>query len=198
MKQVPDFDRALRDLMDLEGIEFTDHEEDRGGATKFGVTQGTLERYRISQDTIARFPEHVSGLTLELASEIAEEMFWKLSKADCMPDHRIAFELFEQMYHIGNAGTAGKILQLACNTLRPAHIPALVVDGKVGPRTVGAVNNLCSKELYVIALLKAINSEQYIYLKLGRKLWTEQYLDISPPPAWRSTFLRGWMRRIGI
>lgn len=57
---------------------YVDHPDDRGGATKNGVTQKTYDRYRTDKSMVVR---HVSQMTSKEEDEIYLTMYWQPSKA---------------------------------------------------------------------------------------------------------------------
>lgn len=82
---------------------------DSGGATHRGIAfnynKGILKRYGILQ------PNDIVNLTKEQAIEIYYEKYWTPSKADELPDTRLALVYFDMVVNSGQ-GTADKLLNL--------------------------------------------------------------------------------------
>lgn len=118
------FRRALDHLLVLEGG-FSDHSADRGGKTKYGISQK-------SYPLIA-----IASLTRDDATQIYHRDFWTKLKCDDIRPEAIAAAVFEMGVHAG-IGTGAKLLQRAVNALGKP----LPVDGKIGPATLALVNAL--------------------------------------------------------
>ena len=73
---------SLKELLPFvlkwEGTEYTDHPEDDGGATKYGVTQNTLSQHRGKKVS----KEEVKNLTISEAEEIYESKYWNLIRGE--------------------------------------------------------------------------------------------------------------------
>lgn len=113
------FDRAFTDLMQHEGgAKFTDHPADRGGPTKYGISQRAYPDVNIGE------------LTEEQAKAIYRRDFWDRLQCDLLPP-QIAIKLFNVAVNMG-IRPAAKLLQEALNFLRTEQ---LAVDGVLGPVT---------------------------------------------------------------
>ena len=130
------FDRAIEVVLAHEGEGFTDHPNDRGGPTKFGIS----ERWH---------PEvNVKDLTREHAIEIYWERYWSGRGYEQLPES-VAIKTFDLAVNLGEQ-TATRCLQFA---LRACGI-RVKIDGLLGPETFGAAR--CVDE---VALLAALRSE---------------------------------------
>jgi lysozyme family protein len=116
------FDRALAFVFAREGG-FSDHPEDPGGATRFGITRATLERERGRPVTAAE----VAALSREEAARIYRRAYWDAVRAGDLPDG-LDLAVFDCAVNSG-PGTAVRLLQ------RVLAVPA---DGVVGPVTLAA------------------------------------------------------------
>lgn len=116
------FRRALDKLLVLEGG-FVDHPADRGGPTKFGISQASYPMVAIAR------------LTRDDATQIFHRDFWTKLKLDHILDEQLASAVFDMGVNAG-IGTAANLLQRAVN----ATGRALSVDGHIGPSTIAVVN----------------------------------------------------------
>lgn len=155
------------DILRREGSAFTDHPNDRGGPTKYGITQSAWDSY------VARRPDRVgtrlvSGLTEPMAREYYEAEHvtpWaplqdaelRALLADCSVNH--------------GPGRAVRWLQSA--------LAGADVDGRLGPQTVGLANRTPG------AYAAVLRTRFRFYAQIA----TDQAND---PDA---VFLRGWINR---
>lgn len=164
------FDFALEHIFQVEGKKFTDIPEDRGGPTKFGITQRTLQSYL--GYVVSR--EDVMNMTEELAGDIYEAIFWKPLKLDKL-NHHIALALFNQAVHRG-PNSAVKSLQ---SVLRMNFQKPIAEDGIIGQKTIEAANSVPEERLLIRFLCQC----QHHYLEIWRA---------DPSQA---KFVRGWIAR---
>lgn len=165
------FDKAFEYTMPFEGWDaYTNDPDDRGGATKYGITIGTLKAIRFDVDGDGQITEHdVQMLTLEDAHQIMREKYWDAIQADKIESERIAIKLFDCAVNMGPS-RATKIAQEALNDLRYG----LVVDGRMGPKTLAALNGT-DEDVFFLFLVARL--EQF-YVGLNQR-----------------KFLKGWLRR---
>lgn len=110
---------------------FVDHPADRGGATNFGITIGTLSDWRrapVSRDDVAQ-------LTREEAALIYERMYFTASGFDAIEDGPLLEFMFDWAVHAGNR-VPTRALQVAIGS---------TPDGAMGPATkaaLAAVSNI--------------------------------------------------------
>jgi lysozyme family protein len=123
------FRRSIDHLLALEGG-YVNHPADRGGPTKFGISQRA-------------YPDlNVKTLTRDQAIDIYHEDYWLKLKCDKFASERVASLVFAFGVNAG-IGTAAKALQTALNGLgRP-----LACDGKVGAATLAAANAVADGKL---------------------------------------------------
>jgi lysozyme family protein len=108
------FDSAVALVLELEGA-VSDHPEDRGGLTKFGLSQ------RAHPDL------DVLSLTREQAIVVYKKRYWNRVLGDDLPP-ALALVLFDWSVHAG-VGTAVQRLQ---------RLVGATQDGKLGRRTLAA------------------------------------------------------------
>ena len=116
-----DFNQAIvKTLIHEGGSKVTDDPNDRGGLTKYGISQRSYPNVDIR------------NLTEEQAKEIYKRDYWDKVKADDIQSQEVAENLFDTAVNMGPR-TAGRLAQLALD-IEP-------VDGIVGPQTVAALNS---------------------------------------------------------
>ena len=103
---------------------FSDDPDDKGGATKYGITKATLSAWRGQPVTT----NAVRQLTRAEAEEIYFVRYWEALRCDVMAPG-IAFAVFDGAINQGG-GFAPKALQRAAG---------VTADGIIGRRTLGAV-----------------------------------------------------------
>ena len=115
-----DFNRAFDLLITHEGG-FSNHPDDPGGATMYGVTE-----------VVARaegYAGPMRELTLEFAKQVYRKRYWDACRCDQIPDV-LRYPLFDAAVNSG-PGQAIKWLQAAVG---------VKADGAIGPVTQQAVN----------------------------------------------------------
>lgn len=106
--------------------------DDPGGATKYGVTLGTLRRLGIDKTGDGRLTEaDVRRLTREDAVEIYLRHYYQIPKIDRLPE-LLRPSVFDMYVNAGS--NAVKILQRLLRQMGQW----VVVDGVIGPQTIAA------------------------------------------------------------
>ncbi len=164
------FKEALDYVLELEG-EFSNHPDDSGGKTKYGITEELARA--------AGYEGKMKELTKQQAAEIYREYYWLNYNYDQLAPKAIAIEVFEQAVNCGPT-TANRHLQQSYNLIVPPT-EAIATDGVVGPSTLQAVNN-CQ---YPQALLKLLNIFQGRY-----------YIELVKQNQTYKKFIRGWLKRV--
>ena len=113
------FDQAFAVLIGHEG-DFSDHADDPGGKTRYGVTEAVAREVGYRGD-MREFP-------LELAKRIYQEKYWKPVRADELPN-AVRYAMFDAAV---NSGTTQAIRWLQ-------RAVGVTDDGVFGPRTMAAV-----------------------------------------------------------
>ncbi len=114
------FDRAIEVVLDHEGESLTDRPDDRGGPTKFGISQ----RWNPDID--------VRELTRAQAVEIYWHRYWVGRNYELLPDP-VATKVFDLAVNLGHQ-TSVSCLQRALR----ACGQRIVLDGVLGQRTADA------------------------------------------------------------
>lgn len=117
------FDRCLSLLFGDEGG-YVNDPRDNGGATNFGVTQGTFDAWRRSRGELM---EPVRSITRAEAAEIYKANYWDMVKADDLP-LGLDYVVFDGAVNSG-PGRSAKFLQQAL---------MIQMDGAIGPVTLAA------------------------------------------------------------
>ncbi|MFT4012332.1 MAG: holin-associated N-acetylmuramidase [Paracoccus sp. (in: a-proteobacteria)] len=130
--------KSVRDLS-LEIVRreggFVNDPADPGGATKYGVTIGTMRALGIDLTGDGRVTEaDVRALTVDRAATIFEQEYFVRPKIGLLPE-AIQASVFDMFVNAGS--NAVKILQRLLNDLGPHD---LVEDGKPGPMTAKAAH----------------------------------------------------------
>ncbi len=135
------FDRAIDVVLAHEGEALADHPLDRGGPTKFGISQ------RWNPDV------NVRELTRAQAIEIYWERFWQGRGYEWLPG-AVASKVFDLAVNLGEQ-TAVTCVQRA---LRACGI-RVKIDGLLGPETCGAAGQ--ANEVVLLAALRSEAAGEY-------------------------------------
>lgn len=175
-------------ILQVEGSAYTNHPADRGGPTKWGITQRTLSRvlgYPAAPVDVQRLTEaDARGIYRKLY--VTEPGFDQV--AAVTPD--VGAELVDSGVNVGT-GRASEWLQRALNALNREgrDYADLTVDGDVGPATLTALKAYLSKRgaQGEIVLLRALNGYQ-----------TAHYLTLAERDRRQEAFVFGWLlNRVG-
>lgn len=126
------YDKAFKHLISIEGVIYTDHPNDNGGPSKFGLSQRFLTNYfnrPFSEDEIRQ-------LTLEDAYQIYRYEFWDSMELSRLPEG-IALCLFDQAVHSGVSSSVQSVQKIL----------GLRQDGIMGPITRGVIISQATKRL---------------------------------------------------
>ncbi|GLT01599.1 hypothetical protein GCM10007897_29930 [Sphingobium jiangsuense] len=178
-----DINQLLDELIEREGG-YSDHPADRGGPTRWGVTQAVARANGYSGD-MRHFPA-------ERAKDIYKERYWRAPGFAAVAEHApgIAAELFDTGVNMGT-GVAGAFLQRALNALNRngRDYPDMPADGRIGPVTLSALR----------AFLKVRGGTgEAVLLKAIEALQGERYIALAESRPANEAFLYGWIaNRIG-
>lgn len=153
MKSVEDI---AKEIVAREGG-FVNDPDDPGGATKFGVTLGTLRRLGIdlTQDGRTDIAD-VKALTREAAVRIFVSDYFERPRLGDLPE-ALQASVFDMYVNAG--ANAVKILQTLLNDM--GH--DLQVDGTVGPQTVAAAHQAAVRDPLLLADAYGIARRNYYY-----------------------------------
>jgi len=124
---------ALSHVLKHEGG-YVNHPSDPGGATNWGITRDTLGAWRDRHVTI----EEVKDLSKDEAAEIYKYKYWDAAKCGEVPVG-VALIVFDGAVNHG-VSQSSKFLQRAVG---------VDADGKVGQKTLGAIEGLDAVDLIV-------------------------------------------------
>lgn len=117
------FDEAFKRLIGHEG-ELSDHPKDKGGLTRYGISQRSYPNIDIK------------ALTLDEAKAIYKRDYWNALQMEHLPDG-VRFDLFDMAVNSG-VSQAVKTLQRAVGAGE---------DGKLGPVTIACVRELSEAQV---------------------------------------------------
>jgi lysozyme family protein len=174
-------ERLLDALIEREGG-YVDHPADRGGATRFGVTEAVARAHGY-RGAMRHFPR-------DEALAIYRRLYWLRPRFDQVARRapRVAAELFDTGINMGPA-VAATFLQRALTALnrQGKDFADLVPDGRVGPRTLDALDGFLDARGGETVLLRALEALQ-----------GERYLRLAERRPANEAFLYGWLaNRIG-
>lgn len=164
----------IDDILRREGG-YVDHPSDRGGPTKYGITQATLSEYKgrpVSFQEVAQLEEPV-------AREIYASRYFLGPGIDQLPDSIQPF-IFDCSINHGPR-RAIKFVQSVCNQAR--YNPPLEEDGAMGPKTREA------------AKWAAILMGPVFYRALLEERRNFYRAIVTSDPS-QNVFLKGWMNRV--
>ncbi|WP_230635611.1 glycoside hydrolase family 108 protein [Sphingomonas sp. Leaf4] len=176
-------DRLIDEVIDREGG-YSDHPADRGGATRYGITERIARAEGYAGD-MRHFPR-------AQAVQLYRRRYWLAPGFDQVARRAplLAAELFDTGVNMGPTVAAG-FLQRTLNALnRGARDWAdVTLDSTIGTRTLAALDAMLASRgpAAEAVLVKAINALQ-----------GERYLRLAETRPANESFLYGWLaQRIG-
>lgn len=176
-------DRMIDELIAREGG-FTDHPADRGGATRWGITEAVARENGYDGD--------MAALPRDLAVSIYRSIYWEkpgfAAIAKCAP--KLAEELFDTGVNMGPAIAAG-FLQRILNALNRngRDFADLVVDRAIGPRTLAALDRF---------LRLRGKAGEAVLVRAADSLQCARYIQLAESRPANSAFVYGWLnQRVG-
>jgi lysozyme family protein len=183
MNTTPAFRIAIDRTVRFEGG-YSDDPVDRGGKTKYGITEATWFAYHRPHVP----PKPVGAITRAEAESVYWRLYWCDAGLDDLDAAAIPQPILSAVFDAGvhhGIGTAAKMLQRAYNVVRYDDALVLTEDGKLGPVTRGALTRFLFRQSNEAALLGALTYERG---KLMASI-------ISRDPSQRR-FVRGWFGRL--
>jgi lysozyme family protein len=162
---VTDFERALAIVLRSEGG-FVNDPADAGGATNFGITQGTYDAFRTGEKLPTR---PVRKITKGEVGTIYLRRYWLAGKCDRLP-WPLSLAHFDACVNAG-IGQATKLLQRAVK---------VTADGEWGPVTDAAIRTATPARLFGDMLLERLR-------------FYDRLVDVKPS---QGKFFRGWVKRV--
>lgn len=176
-----DRDSAIAELVKREGG-YVDHPADRGGPTRYGITQEVARHHGYNGD--------MRKLSLERACDIYQKKYWDVMHLDAIYRRapELAITLMDFGVHSGTA-RAARHLQRALNVLcnKGQRWPVLETDGRIGERTLMALDAMISLRGTAggIRLAVAINALRLAWL-----------VDLAERDVSQQAFAQGWIDRV--
>lgn len=168
--------RAFNEIIGIEGG-YSDHPDDRGGPTKYGVTRESARAWGYEGD--------MRNFSLQNARDFYYEEFWTKYRFDEIDDERIQLEIFEQAINMG-PNRAVRHLQLTYNGLVESKSERIAEDGIMGPNTLSAINSLQTEE------------DKECAFTMMNILQGNYYINLVKHVPEQHVFLRGWLKRVKI
>jgi lysozyme family protein len=173
-------DALIDEVIQREGG-YVDHPNDRGGPTRYGITQATA-RANGYQGAMRDLPR-------ELAVTIYRQQYWLKPRLDQI-DAR-APTIAERLFDIGvNSGpaTGVRFLQRSLNVLNHEGQPYrdIAADGLVGPGTIGALEAFLKQ--------RGHTGGEAVLLAMVVGLQSVNYIEIAERTASQEAFMFGWQR----
>jgi lysozyme family protein len=168
---------------------FSNDPSDRGGKTKYGITNGTL----LSAQSKGWMPGNlrIEDITQEHAMKIYELGYWKPVRADELPEP-LDLIMFDAAVNHG-VGGAVKLLQEALNSILSGS--DLAVDGAFGPKTMSALEKVVKKSEYLTWKNPELEDNfllRYLCVDILMNR-TELFSVIADKDESQRKFLRGWI-----
>lgn len=171
------FDLAFTHTVGIEGG-YSDHPSDRGGATKYGITERVARAEGYQGD--------MRDLPMLTAKIIYKRRYWDLLNLTAIDliASPIAHELFDTGVNMGTS-IAGVFFQRCLNALNRngQDYADLLVDGVIGAKSIEAF-----QRFYVKRGMNGIK----VLLRLLNGLQLARYVDICERDRTQEAFLYGW------
>jgi lysozyme family protein len=177
-----DIDELIDAVIDREG-DYADHRADRGGRTRWGITEAVARGQGYAGD-MRRLPRGV-------AAAIYRRLYWQAPGLGAVGERApaLAAELFDTGVNMGPAVAVG-FLQRALNALNrgASDYPDLALDGRIGRATLAALD----------AFLATRRGGEAVLVKAVEALQGERYLTLAERRPANEAFLYGWLaNRLG-
>ena len=161
------FEKFLDYIFEVEGG-FTDDENDRGGATNFGIIEEEAREFGYTGD--------MRNLTKDFAKNIYLKKYYLGNKLDKILNDKVALSIFDWAVNSGGRGI--KKAQIVANKFGAN----LVIDGIVGKKTLEAINAIDPK----------------MFLNEYHEMQRTFYKNLAARDSSQEVFLKGWLNRVEI
>lgn len=181
---------AFTQTMVIEGEkQLTKIARDPGGMTYSGISRvywPHWEGWKVIDAWLSKRAAPIPDALDGMVSDFYRVNFWGRIQGDALAtlSPKLAYEVFDTAVNL-DVTPAVRFLQKGYNVARGEAFQDLLVDGKLGPKTIGAIGIYLSslpggKDLNEEILLNCMNGEQYIYYRANP----------------RRKYFRGWFRRV--
>lgn len=174
-----DIKKTIDSIIKIEG-DFNDHAADKGGPTRFGITQNVARAYG--------YHGPMRDLPREVAEDIYIQRYWIDPKFNevAIFSIRIAEEMLDTGINMGQS-IAVKFLQRALNTLnrQAQDYPDVTVDGVLGAISLQALKDYLKYrgKAGEDVLMMMLNAQQSV-----------RYMEIAERNPTQEVFEFGWQR----
>ncbi|HEY6896248.1 MAG TPA: glycosyl hydrolase 108 family protein [Rhodocyclaceae bacterium] len=165
-------EQMIDDVLRREGG-YSNLPADKGGPTKFGITQATLSRFLERVASV----DDVKNLDIETARDIYELRYYHQPRIDKLPEAIQPF-VFDCAVNHGPR-KAIQFVQTVCNE---AKLGPLATDGQMGPKT-KAVADACYEQMGDWMLPALVEERRMFYAAI-----------VAQDPS-QGVFLKGWLAR---
>ena len=162
------FKKFLDYIFEVEGG-YTNDENDRGGATNFGITHDDAKKYLGYTGDMRNFKKSD-------AEKIYEKVYYRGNHIDKITDDRVALSIFDWAVNSGGKGI--KKAQIVANKFGAS----LIVDGIIGNKTLEAINAI----------------DPGAFLKEYHEMQRNFYKNLAARDSSQEEFLKGWLNRVEI
>ena len=174
------FEKAGNQIILIEGG-FINNPKDKGGATKYGITEKVARQNGYIYD--------MRNLTKVKAKEIYKNEYWDKIGVNC-ESFNISFLLFDFAVNSG-VKTAVKHLQNALNSMLNGIIEPLIIDGVAGKKTQAAMDYVNGNGFFHSSSIEIIGRKLEILLISERLKF---YTSLSKTQF--NEFGKGWINRV--
>ena len=162
------FEKFLNYIFEVEGG-YTNDENDRGGATNFGITHYDAKKYLGYTGDMRDFKKSD-------AEKIYEKVYYRGNHIDKITDDRVALSIFDWAVNSGGKGI--KKAQIVANKFGAN----LIIDGIIGKKTLEAINAI----------------DPAAFLKEYHEMQRTFYKNLAARDSSQEGFLKGWLNRVEI
>lgn len=166
---MPDLNAALDYVFANEGG-FSNVKQDRGGATRWGITHSEASRWRKRSVSV----EEMKSFPIAEAREIYRDWYWLPLRCDQYTSQGVATAILD-IGIVRGIGVPPKYAQSICRN----YGFDIALDGHVGPKTIAAINAMKPEEFITQFSAKARNG----------------FLAIVAYRPSQAVFIRGWLSR---
>lgn len=174
------FETIYSEVLKLEGgSTFTNDKSDRGGKTRWGITEALARRHG--------YTGKMEDLPEDFAKKVYREEFWDNNRLEDIAriSRSVANEIYDSGVNVG-PGRAARWLQGALNMFNfgPGSPPDLEEDGRIGRATLNMLEFYLKKRGAegLTVLLRALNGYQF-----------EHYKNLAKADPSQRKFTFGWV-----
>lgn len=184
------FDRILNEVILPNEGGYVNNPNDRGGATNFGITQKTYDKYWENKARIKNLDASAPSVRVITPAEVQEIYFsfWTKSRCDLLWDYAPALTTthFDMLINTGYERRGIDAAELLQRCISISGVPT-TVDGYIGPKTLGNI---------IIHIRKfPLYGDKNLWITYTN-LRKKYYNDIVTHNPSQIEFLKGWLNRV--